>query len=68
MRWLKLPDIPALERGAVVTGGMLPKLNACREALHGGVKRVKILPATSAEVLPDLCSSRVDNGTEVMVA
>ena len=68
MRWLKLHDIPAFERQAVVSGGMLPKLNACKEALHGGVKRVRILPATSAEVLPDLCSSRVDNGTEVMVA
>ena len=68
MRWLKLPDIPALERQAVVSGGMLPKLNACREALQGGVKRVRILPATSAEVLPDLLSSRINDGTEVMVA
>ncbi len=68
MRWLKLPEIPALERQAVVSGGMLPKLNACREALQGGVKRVRILPATSAELLPDLLSSRVNDGTEVMVA
>jgi acetylglutamate kinase len=35
--------------------------------LHG-VKRVKILPAQSASVLPDLLSSRVNDGTEVMVA
>ncbi len=68
MRWLKLPDIPALERQAVVSGGMLPKLNACKEALQHGVKRVRILPATSAEVLPDLLSSRINDGTEVMVA
>jgi acetylglutamate kinase len=47
---------------------MLPKLNACKEALLHGVKRVRILPASSASILPDLFSSRVDLGTEVMVA
>ncbi len=68
MRWLKLHDIPGLERQAVVSGGMLPKLDACKEALLHGVGRVRILPAASAEVLPDLLSSRVNDGTEVMVA
>ncbi len=68
LRWLNLPTIGQLERDAVITGGMLPKLHACREALEHGVKRVRILPATSAHLLPDLCSSRVDEGTEVMVA
>ena len=68
MRWLTLPQIPALEQQRVVYGGMLPKLNACREALTHGVKRVRILPAESAASLPDLCSTRVNNGTEVMVA
>jgi acetylglutamate kinase len=68
MRWLSLKQIPALEEQAVVSGGMLPKLNACKEALTHGVKRVRILPAESAAVLPDLLSSRVNDGTEVMVA
>ncbi len=68
LRWLTLPTIAQLQREAVITGGMLPKLNACREALQNGVKRVRILPATAANLLPDLCSSRVDEGTEVMVA
>ncbi len=68
MRWLSLKEIPKLEKLAIVSGGMLPKLNACREALLGGVKRVRILPAESASVLPDLCSTRVNDGTEVMVA
>ncbi len=37
MRWLSLKQIPELEAQAVVSGGMLPKLNACKEALtHGG--------------------------------
>ncbi|MBE7180642.1 MAG: acetylglutamate kinase, partial [Terriglobus roseus] len=40
----------------------------CRDALQAGVKRVRILPADAAKVLPDLISSRVDQGTEVMAA
>jgi acetylglutamate kinase len=68
LRWLSLREVPALERAAVVSGGMLPKLNACKEALIHGVKRVRILPAECAAVLPDLLSSRVNDGTEVMVA
>ena len=68
MRWLSLKQIPALQEQAVVSGGMLPKLNACKSALMHGVKRVRILPAESVSVLPDLLSSRVKDGTEVMVA
>ena len=68
MRWLSLQQIPALTAQAVVSGGMLPKLNACKDALLHGVKRVRILPAESASVLPDLLNSRVNDGTEVMVA
>ena len=68
MRWLSLKQIPELERAMVVSGGMLPKLNACRDALTHGVKRVRILPAEAAAQLPDLCSTRVQDGTEVMVA
>ncbi len=68
MRWLTLGEIPALEQAMVVSGGMLPKLHACRTALTHGVTRVRILPASAAGVLPDLCSSRIETGTEVMVA
>jgi acetylglutamate kinase len=68
MRWLSLKDVPELVQQSVISGGMLPKLNACRDALLAGVKRVRILPAESAAVLPDLVSSRVNDGTEVMVA
>jgi acetylglutamate kinase len=57
-----------MAKSAVISGGMLPKLSACREALLNGVKRVRILPADAAGSLPDLCSSRVAYGTEVMVA
>ena len=68
LRWLTVDQIATMTRDAVITGGMLPKLGACREALLHGVRRVRILPAEMAAVLPDLCSSRVAHGTEVMVA
>jgi len=68
MRWLSIDQIAEMAKGAVISGGMLPKLSACREALLHGVKRVRILPAEAANVLPDLCTSRVAQGTEVMVA
>ena len=68
MRWLTLAQIPDMEKAQVVSGGMLPKLNACRDALIHGVKRVRILPAEAASLLPDLVSTRVNDGTEVMVA
>jgi acetylglutamate kinase len=68
LRWLSIDQIAEMAKSAIITGGMLPKLGACREALLNGVKRVRILPAEAAGSLPDLCSSRVAHGTEVMVA
>ncbi|MGA2635835.1 MAG: acetylglutamate kinase [Terracidiphilus sp.] len=68
LRWLSIDQIAEMANNAVISGGMLPKLSACREALLNGVKRVRILPAEAASYLPDLCSSRVAQGTEVMVA
>jgi acetylglutamate kinase len=68
LRWLSIDQIAEMAKSAVISGGMLPKLGACREALLSGVKRVRILPAEAAGSLPDLCRSRVAHGTEVMVA
>ncbi len=68
LRWLSIDQIAEMAKSAIISGGMLPKLGACREALLNGVKRVRILPAEAAAALPDLCSSRVAQGTEVMVA
>jgi acetylglutamate kinase len=68
LRWLSIDQIAEMAKNSVISGGMLPKLSACREALLNGVKRVRILPAEAAASLPDLCSSRVAYGTEVMVA
>lgn len=68
MRWLSIDQIAEMAKSEVISGGMLPKLSACRTALLHGVKRVRILPAEAAQVLPDLTSLRVAEGTEVMVA
>ena len=68
MRWLSIDQIAEMAKSAIISGGMLPKLGACREALLNGVKRVRILPAEAAGSLPDLCTARVAHGTEVMVA
>ena len=68
LRWVSIDQIAEMAKSAVITGGMLPKLGSCREALLNGVKRVRILPADAAGSLPDLCSARVAQGTEVMVA
>src|ERR1700744_3458557 len=68
MRWRSVDQIAEMAKSAIISGGMLPKLGACREALLNGVKRVRILPAEAASSLPDLTSARVAYGTEVMVA
>ena len=54
LRWLSIDQIAEMAKSAIITGGMLPKLSACREALLNGVKRVRILPAEAAASLPDL--------------
>jgi len=68
MRWLNAGEIPDLVSRSVIHGGMLPKLAACQQALRAGVTRVRILPACEAELLPQLYCSKIDCGTEVLVA
>ncbi len=67
IRWLNIRQIPVLMETAVVSGGMLPKLEACQQALRRGVGRVRILPATDADILPQLYFAKIDSGTEVTV-
>jgi acetylglutamate kinase len=68
IRWLSMSDIPQLVKSAVVQGGMLPKLQACQDALRSGVQRVRILPALEAEMLPTFYQTRIECGTEVMAS
>jgi acetylglutamate kinase len=66
--WLDLNQVSTLVQTAVINGGMLPKLEACRLALNKGVGRVRILPASEADVLPQFYFSKLQLGTEVRVA
>lgn len=68
MPWLTTQQMPAMIESSVIAGGMLPKLEACSQALRKGVGRVRILPAAQAEVLPQFYFTKLDCGTEVIVA
>jgi acetylglutamate kinase len=66
LRWLEVNTISQMVQQATVSGGMLPKLDACTTALKKGVTRVRILPAARAEVLPGFFTQPIDCGTEVI--
>lgn len=39
---IRTTEVDALEREGVITGGMIPKIECCAEAVNGGVKRATI--------------------------
>jgi len=63
--WLSTKQAEDLAAGSVISGGMLPKLEACKRALKQGVGRVRILPAAEAEVLSQFYLTKIEYGTEV---
>jgi acetylglutamate kinase len=66
--WLNMKEVPSMVATAVIGGGMLPKLEACKQALKKGVGRVRIMPAAQAEVLPQFYFTKMECGTEVLGA
>jgi len=68
IRWLDIKAIPRMVEQTTVSGGMLPKLEACTSALKKGVTRVRIIPASSAEVLQGFFTHPIDCGTEVIAS
>lgn len=66
--WLTTKQVPALIAESVIGGGMLPKLEACTNALKRGVGRVRILPAAQAQLLPQFYFKKLEFGTEVIGA
>ena len=68
IRWLNLAQATELAQKSVIFGGMLPKLEACRHALLRGVNRVRILPVSQVEALPQFYFTKIESGTEVLVA
>jgi acetylglutamate kinase len=65
MSWLTAKQAAELAAGSVISGGMLPKLQACSQALKQGVGRVRILPASEVELLPQFYLEKLLCGTEV---
>ena len=43
IRVVQLREIPALMQSGIISGGMIPKIQCCAEAIHGGVERVQII-------------------------
>jgi acetylglutamate kinase len=68
MARLHTADVAGMIEGSVISGGMMPKLEACILALKRGVGRVRILPAAEVDVLPQFYFTRIDCGTEVLRA
>jgi acetylglutamate kinase len=63
--WLSTKEANELAASSTISGGMLPKLQACRQALQQGVGRVRILPAAEAAMLPQFYFMKLSCGTEV---
>ncbi len=40
---ISLPEIPALQQSGIISGGMIPKVQCCSEAISRGVKNVIIM-------------------------
>jgi acetylglutamate kinase len=68
MSRLDIKQVGELIDDAVVSGGMMPKLEACTQALKCGVGRVRILPAAQVEMLPMFYFEKLECGTEVLRA
>ena len=43
IRVVQLREIPGLMKSGIISGGMIPKIQCCAEAISGGVERVQII-------------------------
>ena len=68
MARLNTKEVAGLIEESTVSGGMLPKLEACMQALKRGVGRVRILPSSQVDQLPMFYFTKIDCGTEVLRA
>lgn len=62
---IKMSDIPRLKEEGVITGGMIPKVDCCAEALKGGVESTHIIDGRiEHSILVELLS---DEGIGTMI-
>lgn len=67
IRWLDMDDIGSLE--VLLDGSaIVAVLRGCRQALQGGVRRTRILPVSGIDALPLFYFSRIESGTEIVMA
>jgi acetylglutamate kinase len=66
IRVLPAHNIAVLREAGIITGGMLPKLEACERALAGGVGSVHILPGAQMEALKQFAGDGIQVGTELI--
>ncbi len=66
IRVLPAKNIAVLRDAGIVSGGMLPKLEACERALAGGIGSVHILPGAELEALHQLARGAIQVGTELV--
>ena len=56
---VRTQEVPALVEEGVISGGMIPKMQCCVDAIHGGVERVDILDGRIPHsILIELLSDR----------
>ncbi len=63
---LELKQIESLKADGTISGGMLPKLDACKRALLAGVASVRILQAAQVAELTKLFAAPLECGTELV--
>jgi acetylglutamate kinase len=67
IRWFDVRDVERLSAGCQAQD-MVARLKTCKEALEGGVHRVRMMPVSAVEHLSSFYSAKIDYGTEVIAA
>lgn len=62
---LRLSDTASLKAGGVISGGMLPKIESCEEALRAGVRKVHLVDGRMSHSLILEIFTRDGVGTEI---
>lgn len=62
---LTLSQVDALIADGTISGGMVPKVDACRKALEAGVQRVRMVNGKDPETIVSDVMSSADRGTVI---
>jgi acetylglutamate kinase len=62
---IKRAEIPALQAGGIISGGMIPKIECCADAIDGGVSRTHILDGRTPHSI--LIEMLTDEGAGTMI-